>query len=98
MPYDRATLNQIAEARPPSCLCSLPHRRQRTRFTLARSISWIARPSRTAFVMWMASTKYSDAVLLINLPHLSQEHLPDEGLRARGFRGDPLGEARDCTL
>jgi hypothetical protein len=46
----------------------------------------------------MASTKYSHAVLLINFFHLSQERLPAEGLRGRGYRGDPLGGARDWTL
>ena len=29
---------------------------------------------------------------------LSQERPPAEGLRGTGVRGDPLGEARDCTL
>src|SRR5229473_3921775 len=52
-PSSELTRNKTAETRSPTCLCPLPPRGQRERFTRARSMSWVARPSRTAFIVYI---------------------------------------------
>jgi hypothetical protein len=42
--------------------------------------------------------KYSHAILLIIFPQPSQECPRSRVSAGRGVRGDPLDEARDCTL